>query len=162
MRYPLLYEKCVRKSGDFHRALMVTNDPWKRHKSPACPAHANARGRPAPDLGLLNYIAHEPYIRAPWKINDDLPGIRSAEYIPPPRQSSIRLWPNPAQHTVWVELPHDLSLTKAYLQNMDGRRINAQTSGNAVELPLMAAGTYFLHFTLSNGVQHHHKLNVQP
>ncbi|MBK7754607.1 MAG: hypothetical protein IPI41_18990 [Flavobacteriales bacterium] len=70
---------------------------------------------------LLNYIAHEPYIRAPWKINDDLPGIRSAESNPPVRQSSIRLWPNPAQRTVWVELPGDLGLANAYLQHMDGR-----------------------------------------
>ena len=141
---------------------MVTNDPWKRHKSPACPAHANARGRPAPDLGLLNYIAHEPYIRAPWKINDDLPGIRSAEYIPPVRQGSIRLWPNPAQRTVWVELPGDLGLANAYLQHMDGRCSEVSIIGKTMELPLGAAGTYFLHLTLSNGEQFHHKLSVQP
>jgi len=190
---------------DFHRALRSANDPWKRHKSPAYPAQASARGRVAPDpdnhtqllqlrasikggllstdsayqaalhdliaadpagamspKALLNYIAHEPYIRAPWKINDDLPGIRSAESNPPVRQSSIRLWPNPAQRTVWVELPGDLGLANAYLQHMDGRCSEVSIIGKTMELPLGAAGTYFLHLTLSNGEQFHHKLSVQP
>ena len=34
--------------------------------------------------------------------------------------------------------------------------------GKTMELPLGAAGTYFLHLTLSNGEQFHHKLSVQP
>lgn len=113
---------------------------------------ADPYGAMAPKT-LLRHLTREPYMRCPWKLNDDLPGIRSMEPIPSNTTALLDLtvYPNPTNRTFKVTLPADLQIRSARLRSIDGRLIPIAINGTELDPGIVAPGVYVVELGLSIG-----------
>ncbi|HMR29296.1 MAG TPA: T9SS type A sorting domain-containing protein, partial [Flavobacteriales bacterium] len=122
---------------------------------------ADPYGAMAPKA-LLRHVTREPYMRCPWKLNDDLPGIRSMEtgqrLEPPP----LRMHPNPGNGDFTITLPGDLTVTQCALWTTDGRRVAVRYSAGRLDATGAAPGTYIADLVLSDGHREQQRVVILP
>lgn len=84
---------------------------------------ADPYGAMAPKA-LLRHVTREPYMRCPWKLNDDLPGIRSMEAVQQPgARTALTLYPNPTAGTFGVMHEDGTVIRSIRMYSTEGREL---------------------------------------
>ncbi|MBK9274702.1 MAG: hypothetical protein IPM49_09205 [Flavobacteriales bacterium] len=84
---------------------------------------ADPYGAMAPKA-LLRHVTREPYMRCPWKLNDDLPGIRSMETVQQPgARTALTLYPNPTAGTFSVMHEDGTVIRSIRMYSTEGREL---------------------------------------
>jgi hypothetical protein len=84
---------------------------------------ADPYGAMAPKA-LLRHVTREPYMRCPWKLDDDLPGIRSMEAVQQPgARTALTLYPNPTAGTFGVMHEDGTVIRSIRMYSTEGREL---------------------------------------
>ena len=111
---------------------------------------------------LLRHVTREPYMRCPWKINDDLPGIRSMEAGRPTERTTFRIHPNPSTGEFTILIPGDQTVTQCTLWTSDGRQVGVRYGAGRMDAMGVAPGTYIADILLSDGQRERQRVVITP
>ncbi|HQW86975.1 MAG TPA: T9SS type A sorting domain-containing protein [Flavobacteriales bacterium] len=101
---------------------------------------------------LLRHVTREPYMRCPWKMNDDLPGIRSMEVRPEEEDGTrCRLYPNPTNGTFQVLVPDGALIQAIRMYSVEGCEQHLTSTGRVYQPGTATPGVYLVVIEHSDG-----------